>query len=98
MTCLALRTIEFPTASLGDADLRRVPHEPLEELEVSTFYGPSLTPDTGVSLTERRKIQGIDGTCVGDARELRHSVCLAVVKYKQEYALSTFSFDLRNTG
>jgi hypothetical protein len=98
MTCLALRIIEFPAASLGNADLRRVPHETLEELETSTFYGPSLTLDTGVSLAERRRIQGIDGTLVGDARDPGHRVCLAVVKDKHEYTLGTLRFHLRNKG
>lgn len=96
MTCLALRIIEFSAASLGDADLRRVPQEPLEELEVSSFDGPSLPLNNGVSLAERRIIQGIDGTLVRDARELCHSVCLAMAKDKQEYAPSTFEFDPRN--
>jgi hypothetical protein len=98
MTGLALRIIEFPAASLGDADFQRVPRKPLEELEVTTFYRPSLTIDTGVSLAERRQIPGIDGTLVVDAPELCHRVCLAVTKDKQQYAPSTFEFDLRNKG
>jgi hypothetical protein len=96
MTCLAFRISEFPAASLGDADLRRVPHEPLEELEVSAFDGPSLTLNTGISLAERRKIPGIDRTVVRDARELCHWVYLAVAKDKSQYAFGTFGFDLRN--